>query len=66
MTEHKFKVGQKVRLSGSGIDRHVGGVYKVVAQLPEERGDRQYRVKHVDTPQQRVVWESHLRRVDPV
>lgn len=57
---HRFKVGQRVRLSAFGANRGAAGVYKVLALLPEERGDRQYRVQHVDTWQQRVVLESDL------
>jgi hypothetical protein len=60
MPDHKFKVGQRVRLSAAAIDRGVAGIYKVVALLPEERGDRQYRVQSTAGTQQRVVWESQL------
>ena len=63
---HKYKIGQRVHLSASGLNRHVAGIYKVVAQLPEERGDRQYRVENSTGTQQRVVWESHLRGLDPI
>ena len=63
---HKYKVGQRVHLSASGLNRHVAGIYKIVAQLPEERGDRQYRVENSTGTQQRVVWESHLRGLDPI
>ena len=57
---HKFKVGQRVLLSAGGIDRGAAGIYKVVAQLPDERGDQQYRVQSTAGPQQRVVRESQL------
>jgi len=63
---HKYKIGQRVHLSASGLNRHVAGIYKIVAQLPEERGDRQYRVENTAGTQQRVVWESHLRGLDPI
>jgi hypothetical protein len=61
---HKFKVGQSVRLSAAAIDRGVSGIYKVMAQLPEERGENQYRVQSTASPQQRVVIESRLSRVE--
>lgn len=61
---HKFKVGQSVRLSAASIDRGVAGIYKVMAQLPEERGEHQYRVQSTTSPQQRVVIESRLTRVE--
>jgi len=63
---HKFKVGQSVHLSASGVNRHAAGIYKVVAHLPEERGDRQYRVQNTVGTQQRVVWESQLRGLDAI
>lgn len=63
---HKFKVGQRVHLSASNLNRHIAGIYKVIAQLPEERGDRQYRVVNSAGTQQRVVWESQLKGLDPV
>jgi hypothetical protein len=63
---HKFKVGQRVRLSAAAIDRGVSGIYKVMAQLPEERGEHQYRVQSTSSPQQRVVIESRLTRLDPL
>ena len=62
---HKFKIGQRVHLSASGLNRQVGGTYRVLAQLPEERGDRQYKVENMAGTQQRVVWESQLRGLDP-
>jgi hypothetical protein len=64
MSGHKYKVGQRVRLSAPAINRGVAGIYSVVALLPEERGDRQYRVKHAVSAQQRVVWESQLAGVE--
>jgi hypothetical protein len=63
---HKFKVGQRVRLSAAAIDRGVSGIYKIMAQLPEERGEHQYRVQSTSSPQQRVVIESRLTRLDPM
>lgn len=57
---HKYKVGQQVRLSAAAIDRGVSGIYKITAQLPEERGEHQYRVQSTTSPQQRVVTESRL------
>lgn len=61
---HKFKVGQTVRLSTGGINRAFAGQYKIVALLPEERGETQYRIQSSAGPQQRVAWESQLSKVD--
>lgn len=61
---HKYKVGQRVRLSAAAIDRGSAGIYKVMAQMPEERGENQYRVQSTTSPQQRVVIESRLSGLD--
>jgi len=63
MPSHKFKVGQSVRLSSAAINRGVAGIYKVVALLPEERGDWRYRVQSSGGSQQRVVLENQLSAV---
>jgi len=57
---HKFTVGQRVLLSGSGTERGAGGFYRVVKQLPEEKGDHQYRIQSTTSTQERVVKESQL------
>jgi hypothetical protein len=59
MPSHIFNIGQSVRLSTPAIERS-SGVYTVVALMPEERGDRQYRIQAATTGPQRVVWESQL------
>lgn len=64
MQTHKFKIGQTVRLSAAGVNRGFAGRYRIVALLPEERGDRQYRIQSSSGPQQRVAWESQLSGVD--
>jgi hypothetical protein len=58
---HKFKVGQSVRFSGaSHYEREGSGSYKVIAHLPEEYGDWQYRILSTDKTRERVVKESQL------
>jgi hypothetical protein len=63
VSDHKFKVGQTVRYTsgpyGRGSD---GGVYQVTKLLPPEGDDRQYRIKSVNEPHERVVKESQLDR----
>ncbi|MBK1623058.1 MULTISPECIES: hypothetical protein [Afifella] len=63
MTSHSFKVGQTVRLSQKTVGPGVAGVYKILALLPEEHGDCQYRVQSTVSSQQRVVQESQLSRL---
>jgi len=63
---HKYGVGQSVRLSASaGLERGASGPYKVVAQLPEERGDWQYRIQSSDRTRERVARESQLSAIEP-
>ena len=57
---HKFKIGQMVRFTPGAHERGFGGVYRVEARLPEERGDFQYRIKRVDSEHQRVVREEQI------
>lgn len=64
MTNHRFKIGQSVRYSAAFTDRGAAGIYKVLALLPESRGEWQYRVQNVAKSQQRVVWESQLAGLD--
>jgi hypothetical protein len=57
---HKYKVGQTVRFTPGAHERSWGGLYKVEARLPEERGDQQYRIKSMKDAHQRVVRESQI------
>ena len=57
---HKFKIGQIVRFTPGAHERSWGGMYQVVACLPEERGDQHYRIKSVKDAHQRVVRESQI------
>ena len=61
---HKFKVGQKVLFSAANIERGAAGYYKIVAHLPEENGDHQYRIQSADGPRERVAKESQLSAVE--
>jgi len=57
-----FGVGQIVRFRPGMHERAYGGLYKVIAELPEERGERQYRVKSNDDNHERIVRESQISR----
>jgi hypothetical protein len=59
---HKYNVGQTVRFVPGAHERSWAGLYRVEARLPEERGDRQYRIKSMKDAHQRVVLESQLSR----
>jgi hypothetical protein len=62
MADHKFQVGEIVHLSPF-ITRNVpGGSYEVVKQLPESSGEFHYRIKSMNEPHERVVWESELQK----
>ncbi len=62
MASHKFHVGQIVTIRPA-LSRNVpGGVYKVTKQLPENRGEFEYRIKGVDEVHERVARESELTK----
>jgi hypothetical protein len=62
MATHKFRVGQKVELVPTLLERHlIPGDYAVVRQLPDSDGEFYYRVKSSQEPHERVVKESLLR-----
>ena len=61
---HKFKVGQRVLFSAANIERGAAGIYKIVAQLPEEYGDHRYRIQSAAGPRERVAKESQLSAVE--
>ena len=63
MPLHSFAVGQSIefvpgRFEGSAP----GGMYTVVRLLPNDSGDREYRIKNVRDGHERVVRESQIRR----
>ncbi len=61
MTEHNFKVGQKVRLNRTLVGlKHLDGTYVIVRLLPPDGPFNQYRVKSTSGFQERVVREIEL------
>jgi len=64
MSEHKFRVGQAVRFYPNGMGAHSAphGTYVVMAELPEQDGEFQYRIKSIVERLERVARESELRR----
>jgi hypothetical protein len=62
MSRHKFKVGQMVDYSPSRLDAPASSsAYKIIRLLPAEGGDRQYRIKSVAEPYERIARESQLK-----
>ena len=62
MTPQQFHIGQTVYLRHSKPGRNAAlGVYEIRAVLPEEDGRRQYRIKSLIEPHERVVSEQDLR-----
>ena len=58
---HKFKAGQTVSYTPSGVggaDRNVK--FEIVRLLPSERGVNQYRLKSILDGHERVALESEL------
>ena len=60
MSEHRFILGQRVRVKTRFLDRSGDGVYEVVRQLPATpNGDLHYRIKSANG-QERAVAETEL------
>lgn len=60
MNEHRYNVGQLVRVKTRFLDRSGDGVYEVVRQLPATpNGDFHYRIKS-SNGQERAVAETEL------
>jgi len=60
VTLSRFSVGQRVSLSATRFERVPIGSYRIVAQLPAEAGEHQYRVKHEREAFERRVGEYRL------
>jgi hypothetical protein len=61
MSEHKFKIGERLfpaRSIGSDVSE---GAYIVVKRLPKHDGEFQYQIKSVNETDERVVRESQLK-----
>ena len=66
MADHRFKLGQHVRLSRSFPDRTGSGPYEIIRLLPESAdGELHYRVKGPDKVE-RAVAESQLMKPDAI
>ena len=60
MSNMHFGVGQIVHFTPGMHERAYAGLYRIVARLPEERGERQYRVKSTNDSHERIVRESQI------
>jgi hypothetical protein len=63
MTEHKFKIGQSVRVQVQSGNASSSERYEIVKLLPasmDSRRDFQYRIRQRDLNVERVVSESQL------
>jgi len=61
MSEHKFKIGERLFPARSvGLDVSEGA-YVVVKRLPEHDGEFEYQIKSVNELDERTVRESQLR-----
>jgi len=61
--EHKFRAGERVRLTASATKLGAAeGGYVVTKQLPERDGEFEYRIKSQSELHERVARESELAR----
>jgi hypothetical protein len=59
----QFRSGQTVRLCRASYRLSSVGDFKIVRVLPDEGGERQYRIKNAGEAHERVVKESDLEGV---
>jgi hypothetical protein len=58
---HKFRIGQKVMLAPTVMQRQAAaGPYVIIRQLPERNGEFEYRIKSAAEAHERVARESEL------
>jgi hypothetical protein len=63
VADHKFRVGQRVTLAPTVLNRAgAGGPYVITKRLPERAGELEYRIKRDSELHERVVRESELVR----
>jgi hypothetical protein len=61
--QHSFTIGQRLELVLGRLNTTApSGTYTIVRLLPNDDGDREYRIKHDRDGHERVVRESQLRR----
>jgi hypothetical protein len=63
VADHKFRVGQRVALAPTVLNRGAAGEsYVITKQLPERDGEPEYRIKRASELHERVARESDLAR----
>ena len=60
MAEHKFAVGQKVKLAPHRFASNRHPMFKILELLPPNDGANQYRIKSTWDGRECVVWEIEL------
>ena len=60
MGEHKFKAGQKVKLSPQRFASNRHPMFEVMAQLPELKGINRYKIRSLWNQTEVEVWETEL------
>jgi hypothetical protein len=61
MDEHKFKVGQKVRLVRKNVHRTIpDAVYEITRAMPSDGREHSYRVKALHENYERAVSEGEI------
>jgi hypothetical protein len=62
VAQHKFPVGERVRLAAHVHRIAVAGGYVITKLLPERDGECEYRIKSTNESHERVARESELAR----
>jgi hypothetical protein len=59
----KFRSGQVVRLCRSPYRPFAASEYRIIRSMPADDKEKQYRVKSLHEPYERVVKESEIEKV---
>jgi len=65
MSEHRFTIGQSVRLKGRiGLSPRTAETYRITGKLPARDNSPQYRIRNDEERHERVMTEDSLEALD--
>jgi hypothetical protein len=65
MADHRFAIGQPVRLKGSfGMATKTAETYRITGTLPAKDNSPQYRIRNDDERHERVATEDSLEQIE--
>lgn len=65
MSDHRFAVGQSVRMNSRfGLSSRTAETYRITATLPSRDNSPQYRIRSEEERYERVTTEDSLEKID--